>query len=117
MTSALIPTAPICPLCRKPHVPRVKCWRGRYAHGITTTVLALQGTTCWLCGKPGATTTDHVVPRSLGGTDEWANLRPAHQACNARRRNADPFPEDPEPQPRRIQTLPLSPRWLPHDQP
>lgn len=30
-------------------------------------------------------TVDHVVPRSLGGGDELANLRPAHSSCNKSR--------------------------------
>ncbi|WP_268746906.1 HNH endonuclease [Tomitella biformata] len=42
---------------------------------------------CHLCGKPGATTADHVQPRSLGGGDGLDNLRPAHKACNSSRGN------------------------------
>lgn len=47
--------------------------------------LARDGGVCWLCGKPGATTVDHVVPRSLGGPDTLANLRAAHGSCNSAR--------------------------------
>jgi 5-methylcytosine-specific restriction endonuclease McrA len=50
-------------------------------------VLAVLGSVCWLCGGEGADSLDHVIPRSLGGTDELGNLRPAHRACNARRGN------------------------------
>ncbi|MGE5273261.1 MAG: HNH endonuclease [Verrucomicrobiota bacterium] len=44
---------------------------------------------CHLCRK-GFTAddppvADHVVPRGLGGSDELANLRPAHRSCNGRR--------------------------------
>jgi 5-methylcytosine-specific restriction endonuclease McrA len=40
---------------------------------------------CWLCDLPGANTVDHVMPRSLGGTnDEW-NLRAAHRSCNSKK--------------------------------
>jgi 5-methylcytosine-specific restriction endonuclease McrA len=40
---------------------------------------------CWICGLAGAETTDHVIPRHLGGGSDAANLRPAHFACNASR--------------------------------
>lgn len=43
---------------------------------------------CWICGKPGADTVDHVVPRSLGGAvADRSNLRPAHYSCNSARGN------------------------------
>lgn len=40
---------------------------------------------CWLCGRPGADTVDHIVPYALGGADTIDNLRPAHRSCNSRR--------------------------------
>ena len=41
---------------------------------------------CWLCGRPGANTADHVVPLALGGHPyDEANLRAAHRSCNSRR--------------------------------
>lgn len=40
---------------------------------------------CWLCGKPGATTVDHKVPRKSGGDDSLGNLAAAHAACNGRK--------------------------------
>jgi 5-methylcytosine-specific restriction endonuclease McrA len=40
---------------------------------------------CWLCGRKGANSVDHVVPRERGGTDELGNLRAAHASCNSRR--------------------------------
>ncbi len=43
------------------------------------------GGVCWLCGKPGADTKDHVRPLSKGGTNDPSNLRPAHRACNSRK--------------------------------
>lgn len=58
---------------------------GRAQSALTALVLAEYGTTCHLCLKPGATTKDHVLPVKYGGTDELANLRPAHHSCNARR--------------------------------
>lgn len=52
---------------------------------------------CWLCEKPvrpDATglfkpTRDHVIPRSLGGSNGLANLRLAHMRCNSIR-SSDP---------------------------
>lgn len=41
-------------------------------------VLAMHGGVCHICGLPGATEVDHVIPTSRGGTDAWENLRPAH---------------------------------------
>ena len=40
---------------------------------------------CWLCGRPGADTADHVVPYFMGGDDGIDNLRPAHAKCNSKR--------------------------------
>lgn len=30
---------------------------------------------------------DHIIPKSLGGSDERSNLRPAHYGCNSARGN------------------------------
>lgn len=43
---------------------------------------------CGICGKPvetGDATLDHIVPISLGGSDEPSNVRLAHSLCNSRR--------------------------------
>lgn len=37
---------------------------------------------CVYCAAP-ATDIDHIVPRALGGTDDWTNLAPACDACNS----------------------------------
>lgn len=50
-------------------------------------VLAAKGRTCHLCGGPGATTADHLVPWSHGGRNELDNLEPAHGGCNSVRRD------------------------------
>ncbi|WP_200209119.1 HNH endonuclease [Micromonospora coerulea] len=42
---------------------------------------------CWLCGRYGANTADHVTPLSRGGTNDLSNLKPAHKACNSGRGN------------------------------
>lgn len=43
--------------------------------------------TCAICGAAPATTADHVVPRSHGGSNQLANLRPACGPCNSGRGN------------------------------
>ena len=50
-------------------------------------VLEEDGDICWLCGKPGATSGDHVVPVSVDPSMEFDrdNVRPAHLSCNKRR--------------------------------
>ncbi|WP_084653994.1 HNH endonuclease [Nocardia altamirensis] len=60
-------------------------WSGRRAQALRLLCLATYGSTCHLCGRRGATTADHVIPRSKGGTDALENLRPAHKSCNSSR--------------------------------
>lgn len=46
---------------------------------------------CWLCGKPGADSVDHLVPVSHGGDPyERSNLAPAHLLCNQKRGTSYP---------------------------
>jgi len=40
---------------------------------------------CHLCGGPGATHLDHIVPLREGGVDAEDNCAPAHAHCAARR--------------------------------
>lgn len=40
---------------------------------------------CHLCGGEGANSVDHLIPFSLGGTDNLDNLAAAHASCNSRR--------------------------------
>lgn len=42
---------------------------------------------------PLAGTIDHVIPRSLGGTDVASNRLPAHRVCNLFRQSNDITPE------------------------
>lgn len=53
-------------------------------------VFALYGTTCHLCGRPGATTVDHLEPISVRPDLqlEITNCRPAHRSCNLYRGDA-----------------------------
>lgn len=39
-------------------------------------VREIHGSACYVCGHGDAVDTDHVVPRSQGGADSLANLRP-----------------------------------------
>lgn len=46
-------------------------------------LLGLWGDCCYICGGPlGSMHVEHVKPRSAGGGDTLANLRPACAACN-----------------------------------
>jgi 5-methylcytosine-specific restriction endonuclease McrA len=42
---------------------------------------------CYIDGLPGATSADHIIPRSKGGIDHPSNLRACHWACNMKRGN------------------------------
>lgn len=77
----------------------MKRWGGRHSTRLVAHTLASKGTTCHLCGLPGADSADHDPPRSrllaLGVLDpdlpEW--LWPAHLSCN-KRRKARPIDAD-----------------------
>lgn len=48
---------------------------------------------CWICGEWGPVITfnkDHLIPRSLGGSDGMWNLRISHPSCNAKRDRMPP---------------------------
>ena len=64
-------------------------WAGRFAADLTAATLRVYGRRCHLCGRPGATTADHLIPRNKGGPDTLANLRPAHLSCNSARQDMD----------------------------
>ncbi|OYN89298.1 HNH endonuclease [Parenemella sanctibonifatiensis] len=59
--------------------------------------LVKAGEPCGLCGQPidldlkypdpNSFTVDHLVPSSLGGSDDYRSLRPAHARCNRARSN------------------------------
>jgi 5-methylcytosine-specific restriction endonuclease McrA len=52
---------------------------------VAAAVLAEHGDTCIHCGRPGARSVEHVIPRSYGGLDTLTNCRPAHLRCNIQR--------------------------------
>lgn len=72
-----------------PTPPGMRPWEGRYARRLVAITLHTYGTVCHLCRQDGARTADHLIPRSKGGSDDPANLRPAHQGCNSLRNNMD----------------------------
>ena len=55
-------------------------WRKTRAY-----ILLRDGGTCWVCGKGGADSVDHVLPRARGGGEDESNLRAAHMICNIMR--------------------------------
>jgi len=78
-----------CPSCARAHdqtrrpSPRQRGYGPEYRRRRAQ--LLATDDTCWLCGKPGADTADHVIPVSQGGAD--GPLRPAHKRCNSARGN------------------------------
>lgn len=53
--------------------------RGRAWQELRRKVLILHHGVCHICGHPGATQVDHVMPLALGGhPTDMRNLRPAH---------------------------------------
>lgn len=81
------------------HVRRVTGRRNRLiAYGIWEA----HGGLCGRCGLaidptlhhtlPGALTIGHIVPISLGGSNDPSNLRPEHSRCNKSAGNRDPRP-------------------------
>jgi hypothetical protein len=63
---------------------------GRQSAGLTKLVIATYGPQCHL-RLPGctnwATTKDHLIPYSHGGTADLVNLRPCCRSCNSKRGN------------------------------
>lgn len=52
-------------------------------------ILRRDNNQCQYCGKTsGSMTTDHVLPRVLGGSDSWENLVCACVECNTKKGNA-----------------------------
>lgn len=72
---------------RSSTTPRQKGRSGRESTDLLALVLATYGTTCHLCGLPGANSKDHLIPWSHTRDNSLANLRPAHLTCNSRRGN------------------------------
>lgn len=56
-------------------------------HRKIVAALLADNPVCYWCGKRPATTGDHLVPRSLGGTNDPDNYVPACSTCNYGRGN------------------------------
>lgn len=56
----------------------------RRRRGRRHVILARNDGLCGICGQSieGEFHIDHIVPVALGGTDDEANLQPAHPRCN-----------------------------------
>lgn len=82
------------PLPRVLRLVRYVVMKWRYASGrlqyTRAGVLKRDKYTCAYCGKAGATTMDHVVPRSRGGRGEWLNAVAAHSGCNEKKGSRTP---------------------------
>jgi 5-methylcytosine-specific restriction endonuclease McrA len=61
---------------------------GRQYRKARTFILSLSRV-CVLCGKQGANSADHILPRIHGGNESVYNLVPAHLSCNSRRGKKD----------------------------
>ena len=73
---------------------RDKAHSGRWIHRLDRLAIYRRDAwTCQICGEvtePNAASgsawypsLDHIIPRSLGGPDDWDNLRTAHNWCNS----------------------------------
>lgn len=62
---------------------------GRPYRRMRAQILA-EDDTCWICGKEGADTIDHLVPISKGGSVlDKNNCLPACASCNSARGNGN----------------------------
>jgi len=91
----LMPGFPLTPCleprCPHPAVQRGRCERhrqsttqrgyGRAWQATSRAMRALHGQ-CERCGAVDDLTTDHLLPRSMGGSDERANLRVLCRSCH-----------------------------------
>lgn len=70
---------------------RSRRWNHEHRRGYSVSaILEVYGTKCHLCGDgilPKHFSIDHVIPLSLGGNDDFSNLRPAHRSCNSSKGN------------------------------
>lgn len=81
----------VLPPLTAPVAPELRDWawerNARRRLALVGLVLRLKGRTCHLCGLPGATSADHVIPHAHGGRNTLDNLEPAHGGCNSSRQD------------------------------
>lgn len=82
----------VLPMRTTPVAPELRDWdwagNARRRLALVRLVLGLKGRTCHLCGLPGATSADHLIPHAHGGRNTVDNLQPAHGSCNSVRKDA-----------------------------
>jgi 5-methylcytosine-specific restriction endonuclease McrA len=78
---------PRCPNHQTPNTRPNPARRGYDAQWRKTAsaVLKRDHSICHICGRPGATSVDHITPKAKGGTDHMTNLAAAHIACNSQK--------------------------------
>jgi 5-methylcytosine-specific restriction endonuclease McrA len=75
-----------CPSCSRGHRGTTAERFGSGWTRISRLVLERDHHICHICGLPGATTVDHLVPRAHGGDSSDTDLlAAAHRSCNSRR--------------------------------
>lgn len=66
--------------------------RDRRYRKLRAAILA-ESDICYICGKPGANSVDHVVPIAKGGKNTRENMKPAHMfPCNRSKGTRDYAP-------------------------
>ena len=85
--SELIPGGGFCEAHKRP------TWNKEHTMPIAWTTthrrILKRDPICNICHKAKATTVDHIVPRSEGGTDDDSNLAGACQPCHDRKSQAE----------------------------
>lgn len=67
----------------KPHGRSGRTYNGHRHRKLTAIVVQRDKGVCHLCGKPGATSADHIIPVALGGAEyDTRNMKAAHVSCN-----------------------------------
>jgi 5-methylcytosine-specific restriction endonuclease McrA len=70
-------------------------WRPRGWPATRLRILERDAYRCHLCGRGGADSIDHLIPRYRGGGHHDANLAACHMTCNSRKGNRKPKVELP----------------------